>query len=214
VFAWYTAAAEVTKVIEIRHDKMEGLAQVQQAYNDIYSGKGIQHLDSFYLWLIELLQPEEGRLLVDISCGQGRLPILAAQRGLKALGVDFSIDGLKRGYQVDPAIGWAVGDGEKLPLPDACSDYVTHIGSLEHYLTPALGAAEIARILKPGGRACVFVPNTFGLLGNIKYAWRHGDAFDDGQPLQRYATHRQWVKLLEGGGLKVQRTIGYGEIVT
>jgi hypothetical protein len=56
------------------------------------------------------------------------------------------------------------------------------------------------------------VPNAYGLLGNIAYVWRQGEIFDDGQPLQRYATRRTWEALLERGGLRVERTLGYGEL--
>ena len=56
------------------------------------------------------------------------------------------------------------------------------------------------------------LPNAFGLLGNIRYVWATGDIFDDGQPLQRYATRRTWENLLDEAGLQVTKTLGYGEV--
>jgi hypothetical protein len=50
------------------------------------------------------------------------------------------------------------------------------------------------------------------LLGNIQYVWRTGDIFDDGQPLQRYATRRAWERLLTDGGLSIEKVLGYGEV--
>jgi len=199
-------------MIEIRHEQMDHREAIRQAYDDIYANQGILHRDSFYLWLINLLKPQAGQTLVDISCGQGQLVVLARQMGLLGIGLDFSIDGLKKGYLCLPQSIWAVGDGECLPLQDNCTDYVTHIGSLEHYSNPDLGAKEIHRILKHGGKACILLPNAFGLLGNIRHVLRTGDVFDDGQPLQRYGTRLFWESILSINGLKIEKTIGWGEV--
>jgi len=199
-------------MLEIRHDSMNESRNIQQAYDDIYATEGIMHNDSLYLWLIGLLHPSTGHTLIDISCGQGRLIALAQQQGLNAIGIDFSIFGVRKGNEDSPSSGWVVGDGEYLPLEDMCADYVTHIGSLEHYYRPEYGAREITRILKPSGKACILLPNAFGLLGNILHVCSTGDIFDDGQPLQRYGTRRYWGNLLIEGGLQVERTLGYGEV--
>lgn len=194
-------------MLEIRHTNA-----TREAYEQLYQERGILLRDSFYLWLISLLHPEPGEVLLDISCGQGRLVQLAAQQGIRAIGVDFSIEGLFKGAETAVRAGWAAGDGEQLPLPDAAVDYVTHIGSLEHYEDPHRGAREIARVLKPQGRACILLPNAFGLFGNVRHVYATGQIFDDGQPLQRYATRRTWEELLEQGGLSIERLVRYNEI--
>lgn len=199
-------------MIEIRHDKMDQRDNLIEAYDQIYSSEGINHRDSFYTWLINLLNPVPGNNLVDISCGQGRLVHLAQDMGLTAFGMDFSMDGLKVGYENLQNGVWAVGDGECLPAQDESFDYVTHIGSLEHYLHPGSGAKEISRVLKPNGKACILVPNAFGLVGNIIHVWKTGDVFDDGQPLQRYGTNGFWKSLLTDNGLEVIKTYGWAEI--
>jgi SAM-dependent methyltransferase len=196
-------------MIEIRHQSMDSTGSTQAAYNDLYRARGIQQRDSFYLWLISLLKPRHGGLLLDISCGQGRLVTLAARQGLKAIGMDFAIDGLYIGMKETPQASWAVADGEGLPLPDNSIEYVMHIGSLEHYQHPEAGMREIARILKPSGIACVLLPNTFGLLGNIKHAWKTGEIFDDGQPLLRYHTRRGWQDMLVAAGITPYQVLKY-----
>jgi SAM-dependent methyltransferase len=115
--------------------------------------------------------------------------------------MDFSESAIRIGYSQCPEAGWTVSNGEKLPLPDACVDYITHIGSLEHYMDPEAGMAEITRLLKPSGTACILLPNSFGLLGNIKHVWKTGNVFDDGQPLQRYNTLSGWKDMMVKKGL-------------
>ena len=195
-------------MIEIRHSRMDSTRATREAYDACYAARGIAHRDSFYLWLIGLLNPQPGKRLLDISCGEGQLVVLAQRRGLRAYGLDFSEVAVRKGAARATPSSFIVGDGERLPLAANSFDYVTHIGSLEHYLNPLAGAAEIARVLKTGGRACVLLPNAFGLLG-IRHVWSHGEVYDDGQPLQRYATRRTWQRLLESGGLRVERVVGY-----
>jgi ubiquinone/menaquinone biosynthesis C-methylase UbiE len=199
-------------MLEIRHEKMEDSAHTLEAYNEIYRQDDLLQRDSFYLWLLGLLKPEADRILLDISCGQGRLVTLAKARGVNAIGLDFAVQGLYKGYRDSPEAGWVAGDGENLPVRGESIDYITHIGSLEHYLDPEAGAREIARVLKPSGKACILLPNAFGLLGNIKHVMREGEIFDDRQPLQRYATRKTWERLLCIAGLRIEKTIDYGEI--
>lgn len=195
--------------LEIHHKEKINALSSKAAYEQIYSTKGIRHPDSFYQWLLDLLDIQPGRCLLDVSCGLGSLPRLAARRGLEAHGVDFSEVALRVAYKEAPEVRWVVSDGERLPYPDMYFDYVTHIGSLEHYVNPDAGVREVARVLKPDGCSCFLLPNTFGLLGNVWTALRTGRTFDDGQPIQRYAARLEWQELLEAGGLIVIRTVKY-----
>ena len=199
-------------MLEIRHPRITNSDASQTAYNDIYKDKGILLRDSFYLWIIHLLNAEPHKILMDISCGEGRLPLLAQRMGLNAIGVDFAEEGIRKGQISSKNIEWVVGDGERLPFSDSIADYITHIGSLEHYISPGQGAREIARILRPSGRACILLPNAFGLLGNIRKVWITGEIHDDGQPLQRYGTRRTWERMLIDAGLRIENTLGYGEV--
>jgi SAM-dependent methyltransferase len=196
-------------VLEIRHTQNATTPWSRNAYDRRYATEEIRHLDSFYLWLLGLLDTRPGGRLIDISCGVGSLPRLASHLGLEAYGVDFSAVALEVALHEAPALRLAVADGERLPYADGSFDYVTHIGSLEHYVHPEAGAQEVARLLRPDGRACILLPNTFGLLGNVWTALRTGRTFDDGQPIQRYACRLEWQDLLEAAGLQVVRTVKF-----
>ena len=65
-------------MIEIRHQAVLGEGTVQTAYDAFYRRRKLLMRDSFYLWLLELAQPQAGELLGDVACGNGRLVELAA----------------------------------------------------------------------------------------------------------------------------------------
>jgi ubiquinone/menaquinone biosynthesis C-methylase UbiE len=158
---------------------------------------------------LSLLHPRPEQALLDVSCGQGRLLCFARQAGLRVTGLDLSPLAAAAANRTALSACVNVADAERLPYANASFDYVTSIGSLEHYFVPPRAVREMARVLRPEGRALVLLPNTFGLLGNIAHVWRTGDVFDDGQPLQRYGTNGQWRRLLELNGLRIERTQKY-----
>lgn len=181
----------------------------KQGYEAIYSGSDeIRQLDSFYVWLLDLLEPIRGRRLLDVACGVGVLSNKAAKVGLKAYGIDLSEKAV-RTASGEGSAGFAIGNGENLPYPTGYFDYVTSIGSLEHYLDPFYGASELARVMAPGGRACILLPNLYGILGTVYNALKYGRTVGDNQPLQRYAAMKDWQDLLEQGGFIVEQVIKY-----
>lgn len=196
-------------MIEIRHPMMTTSEDTKHAYDELYHSGEIALSDSYYLWILDLLKPQPNKVLIDISCGRGRLVTLATQKLIRAIGVDFSSQAIILGKSMDPNSGWVVSDGEQLGIKSDSADYITHIGNLEHYQNPDAGIQEICRILKPDGIACILLPNGFSLLGNIKHVAKTGDVFDDGQPLQRYNTRIGWENLLRTNGLKIVRTHRY-----
>jgi len=196
-------------MIEIRHYRMEHTRDSQEAYNKLHAQKRFTHLDSYYLWLLSLLKPQKGEVLLDISTGEGRLVQLANKKGFFAVGIDFSSTGIGIAHQNEPKANWLIGNGEYLPFVDSCIDYITNIGSLEHFQNPEAGIREISRLLKPEGIACILLPNTFSFFGNILYNIRTGYIFDDGQPIQRYHSIMGWYDMLVNNGLMPYKTIGY-----
>lgn len=199
-------------MIEIRHRALRQGQSTQSAYNALYQERDILMRDSFYLWLLELIAVQPGELMLDVACGQGRLVEFAAQQGLRAIGTDFSYTGMAETAQRASTANWILADGEGLPLATASVDCILSIGSLEHYEHPLQGVKELARLLKPTGRACILLPNAYGLFGNIQRVFTTGEVLDDGQPLQRYATRRSWEVLLEQGGLQIEKLVPFSEV--
>jgi len=97
-----------------------------------------------------------GARALDVGCGTGANgPVLAA-RAAFALGIDASPVPLGLGERTHSAR--LRGDATALPLPDASFDLVVALDVLEHLDDDAAGAREIARVLRPGGAALIFVP--------------------------------------------------------
>jgi len=196
-------------MIEIRHTTITDSTNSQSAYDDLYSEGGIDLSDSYYLWLLEKIKPVPGKVLVDVSCGRGKLSVFARGMGLNVIGLDFSLSAIRSALQINPELDLFISDGEQIALKSQCADYVTHIGNLEHYQNPDLGVQEVARILKPDGIAVILLPNGFSIAGNVQHVRKTGQVFDDGQPIQRYNTRQGWQDLLESNGLTVFKTIRY-----
>jgi SAM-dependent methyltransferase len=190
-------------MIEIRHTR-----ETQAAYDQIYTGEAIHQMDSFFIWVCELLQVNRGARLLDIATGRGQMVEFARLRSVESIGIDFSWVACQRAGTRAPG-GAINADAQRLPFASTSFDFATNIGSLEHFEQMDIAVQEMARVLKPGGKALLTVPNSFGLRWNVQYAWRTGDVDDDGQPLQRYGSRRQWECLLQANGLKVERVLGY-----
>jgi len=195
-------------LLEIRRAPSGELPELKAGYERIYGAEGIRQLDSFYRWLLCVHGIEPGIRILDVACGEGRLANLAASAGMSGHGVDFSESAVRRA-SLQGGAHFVVADGEGLPYADSSFYSVTSIGSLEHYENPAQGMSEIARLLKPGGRALVLLPNTFSILHNVWTSLRTGRTGQDDQPIQRYASRYEWQDMLAEAGLTVTRVVKY-----
>ncbi len=90
-----------------------------------------------------------------------RILAWASARGAKAFGVDISaptVTQARAAFQVDP-LRCAVSDVRELPFLDDSFDAIYSMGTIEHFAETDRAVAEMARVLKPGGRAIIGVPN-------------------------------------------------------
>jgi ubiquinone/menaquinone biosynthesis C-methylase UbiE len=100
--------------------------------------------------------------LLDVGCGTGRFLDFAKQvwPRLPVVGVDMSEAYLAEARRHLRRWGWIdclVAKGEALPLPDASQDAATSIFMFHELPPPVRRAvfAEMARVLKPGGRLVI-----------------------------------------------------------
>lgn len=100
-----------------------------------------------------------GARIVDLGCGTGTFTRLLSDRGYSIQGVDLSPKLVARARETHPHVDFLEGDIESLPLADRNVDGVLLSSVLHHLPDPSKCAAEVYRILKPGGWFFAFDPN-------------------------------------------------------
>lgn len=97
----------------------------------------------------------DGDVVVDLACGTGDFCELVEGRGARVVGVDFALQMLRQGRTRGLDFPSVQGDGEWLPFKTASVDVVTCGFALRNFVSLGGVFAEVARILKPGGRAAL-----------------------------------------------------------
>lgn len=115
-----------------------------------------------------------GELLVDLACGRGGYGLeIAARAQARVLGIDFAPSALGSARAQASArridAEYLVGDLVATGLPDGAADAVVVVDAIQFPHEPAMAYAEIARILRPGGRV-------------VLTCWEAVDRDDDGVP--------------------------------
>ena len=122
---------------------------------------------------IDWLNIQPGEIALDVGCGPGNvtgsLGRAAGPDGL-ALGLDLSEPMLARAVRAESGthIGFLRADAQRLPLRDETVDAVVSIAVLQLVRDPVAALAEMARVLRPGGRLAVMVPSA----GRAARFWR------------------------------------------
>jgi SAM-dependent methyltransferase len=101
--------------------------------------------------------------ILDVGCGTGANLEMLAQFG-EAEGVDVSEDALAF-CRARGLTKVTHGEAERLPYADGSFDLVTALDVVEHLDDDASGLREMRRVLRPGGRALLFVPAFMWLWG-------------------------------------------------
>jgi SAM-dependent methyltransferase len=133
----------------------------------------------------DLLDLRPGMRVLDLGCGEGRHAFEAYRRGADVVAVDWGrseVETTKRWLGAIADAGEAPegarfevvrGDLLHLPFPDASVDRVMASEVLEHIPDDVTAMAEIARVLKPGGRVAVTVPR----YGPERICWALSDEY-------------------------------------
>ncbi|MCP3938685.1 MAG: class I SAM-dependent methyltransferase [Actinomycetia bacterium] len=119
------------------------------------------------------LSVEPGHRVLDMGAGAGRHAFEALRRGATIVAFDYSFPELKtcmgtyfamlqKSEIPEGGIGTAVrGTALDLPFPDGSFDRIIASEVLEHIDDDGRAAAELFRVLSPGGRIAVTVPSWF-----------------------------------------------------
>jgi SAM-dependent methyltransferase len=122
---------------------------------DVYERARPTYPDEAIGWLL----PSAARHVLDVGAGTGKLTRSLAGQGLEVTAVEPS-EGMRAQFSsVLPGVTVLPGTAERIPLAGAAVDAVL-VAQAWHWVDPPKAAAEVARVLTPGGR--------LGLIWNIR----------------------------------------------
>ena len=100
---------------------------------------------------IDWLLPPGARDVLDLGAGTGKLTTRLVERGLDVVAVDPIAEMLELLSSALPDTPALLGTAEQIPLPDNSVDAVL-VAQAWHWFDLDRAVAEVARVLRPGGR--------------------------------------------------------------
>jgi SAM-dependent methyltransferase len=136
-----------------------------------------------------------------------RILAWASRQGARAYGVDISAPTvLQARAAFDAGAGRlqsAIGDVRDLPFCDASFDAIYSMGTIEHFDETERAVHEMARVLKPGGRAIIGVPNRHDPFLRPLFATLLQAVGLYGYGYEKSYSRRALRRMLENAGLDV-----------
>ena len=106
--------------------------------------------------------------VLDLATGPGYAAAASAARGATAVGVDVAGEMVALARRLHPRLEFVQASAERLPFADGSFDAVVGNFLILHLGRPEHAAAEMARVLAPGGKVALStwdVPERTRLLG-------------------------------------------------
>ena len=134
-----------------------GLRESYVKWRTSHLGKTTDALETQLI--LELLGPVDGLQLLDVGCGDGAFASELSRRGADVTGLDVDPDVVTAARKRAEAAGaqsrFVEGTVERLPFGDAAFDGVVAVTVLCFVRDAERAVAEMARVLKPGGRLVI-----------------------------------------------------------
>ena len=158
--------------------------------------------------LLDAAGAGRGSRLLDVATGPGYVAGRAAARGAIATGIDASEEMLALARRRLPGVDLRRADVERLPFPDGAFDAVVGGFVVNHLPRPEAAAAELVRVLAPGGRLALSMwdaPERSPLFGLVLLALEDAGLpppdTGGGPPQFRFSSDAELGRLLAGAGL-------------
>ncbi len=147
--------------------------------------------------------------VLDLATGPGYAAAASAARGATTVGVDVAAEMVALARRLHPRLEFVQASAERLPFADGSFDSVVGNFLILHLGRPEHAAAEMARVLAPGGTVALStwdVPERTRLLGVFLEAAHQAGAepladIPVGPPFFRFADEPEFTGLLQGAGL-------------
>src|SRR4051794_5035120 len=109
--------------------------------------------------------------VLDIAAGSGNAAIQAAQRGADVVASDLTPElfapGRRRADAAGVELEWVEADAEDLPFEDASFDAAISTFGIMFAPRQSVAAAELARVVRPGGRIALCSWRAAGFIGEM-----------------------------------------------
>lgn len=104
--------------------------------------------------------------ILEAGCGFGQWVFWMAEQGYQTIGIDLAPKAIRtaKNYANKNKIKnceFIEGDVRKLPIKDDYFDIIFSFGLIEHFHKPEVILKELKRVLKPGGKIFLSVPNLY-----------------------------------------------------
>lgn len=106
--------------------------------------------------MAQLLEPNRIGTYLDIGCGTGNYTDFIQKIGIKLIGIDPSIEMLRKAETKNRHVHWKLGTAEKTGLKDATVDGIMGTLTMHHWTNHKNAFIELNRVLKPGGKIVFF----------------------------------------------------------
>ncbi|MCD6291401.1 MAG: methyltransferase domain-containing protein, partial [Anaerolineae bacterium] len=156
-----------------------------------------------------------GERVLQVDCGPGVLAEMLGARGARVWGTDLSLVAARRAYRRGIPVCNVDLDRGALPFPDGTFDTVLSDSQVEHRVRFEHVFDELVRVLRPGGKLILFLPNIahwrfrlwllrgrFPYLENSPTDWLH----------LRFFTVAEVQALLKARGVTVEKLDGYASL--
>jgi SAM-dependent methyltransferase len=169
---------------------------------------------------LDVLGPLDGVEVVDLACGTGYLSAWLVRAGARVVAVDLSAEQLASARRCQAAYGpgfpLVQADAEELPLASDRFDLAVSEHGVAAWCDPRRWVAEVARVLRPGGRL-VFLTNS--MLSALCVPADEGPAGQrllrgqrdvarvqwPGGGVEHHPSHGDWIAHLGAHGFTVER---------
>ncbi|MEI6511905.1 MAG: class I SAM-dependent methyltransferase [bacterium] len=129
---------------------------------------------------------EQGAAALEYGCGVGSYAFRLSELGAKVVGIDISEEAIAQASAKASGLGlvadFKVMNAESLDFPDASFDLVCGSGIL-HHLDLEKAYSQIARVIKPSGRAVFLEPLGHNILLKVFRSRTPGLRTQDEHPL-------------------------------
>lgn len=110
------------------------------------------------------------KTLLDAGCGTGLFTKRAIERYAKVTSIDIAPKLVELTKRKNPSTNAIEASLLQLPFEDNTFDYVISSDVIEHTTNPYDATKELIRVLKPGGKICITVPNRTFWFFSVKIA--------------------------------------------